>query len=148
MSLVGISLELLRTLLSPTNIPLRSTTSSFVVIVPSIRPCALSSRKFEIESPISLPATTNALALITPLTTPLLPIITVSLELIVPSKSPSICRRHSILISPFILVPLAIMVAPPVELDPSSCLLSLVKIAMIHSFRFQRLMKNRSSSIR
>ena len=136
-----------RILLSPINTPLRSMTNSLAVIIPSILPCALSSRRLEIEFPINFPATISAFVCISPLTAPLFPIITVSLEWITPSKSPSICNRHSIFISPFIFVPCAMIVAPPEELAPSNCLLSLVKIAIIHSFHFQRLKKNCSLSI-
>ena len=134
---------------SPMNTPLRSMVISFAVIIPSIRPCAFNSSKFTMQFPRNLPATSSASAVISPLIIPLLPIITVFLELILPSNSPSMCSLQSVFISPLILVPCAMIVAPPLLFPlpvPLDCLSSLAKIAIVCSFLFQRLMRSFSYS--
>lgn len=74
----------------PKNIPFLSMTNSSEVIVPSSLPFARISILFASTLPITLPLIMTFWANISPATTPVFPIITVFLERIVPSNSPSV----------------------------------------------------------
>ena len=105
--------------------------NSLQMIVPSTLPFGIISIHSESIVPTKLPLTITLFAMIFPFTTPLLPTKIVFVELILPSNSPSMWIWHSIFNSPLNLVFAAIIVAP-LEFGASNCLLSLVKIAMLH----------------
>ncbi len=123
----------------PRNIPFFSITSSSDVIVPSNLPFARISIAFASTLPVILPLTITFCAKTSPIIIPVLPTMTVFLEWITPSNSPSVWKWQSVCISPLNFVLTAIIVAaPPVVSFPLDCLLSEAKNAMIFSFLFQK----------
>ncbi len=90
----------------------------------------------ESRLPVKVPLIINLSEYISPLTIPVFPIIIFFLDLIIPSNSPSICKLHSIFISPEILVPSAITVVPEAltfeYLDLLDLSSDLLKIAILY----------------
>lgn len=128
------------TTLCPTNSPVFSIMSSLAVILPSILPCGRISTILHSQSPINFPLTTKCSELILPLTLPFLPMATFVLAIILPSKVPSICKLHSLITSPFIFVPCAMMLVFPEF--PLICLSLLAKIAILYFSPFQKFAYN------
>ncbi len=120
-------------LLSPSKKPPRSITNSFAITLPNSFPLDKISTIFESILPLKAPLMITLSACTSPLSKPDLPMVTFFWERTMPSYSPSICKLHSISISPLILVPAAIIVVPEalilVLLDLS---LGLLKIAILY----------------
>ncbi len=97
-------------ILSPWKELLASMVRLAVVSLPSASPPEISSIESHSALPLNLPATTRDLALRSLLTLPVCPILTVPVEVISPSTSPSMWSSHCMSILPEIIDPAAIVV--------------------------------------
>ncbi len=120
-------------LLSPSKKPPRSITNSFAITLPKSLPLGKTSTIFESILPVKAPLIITLSACTSPFTSPDFPIVTFFCERTIPSYSPSICKLHSISISPLILVPAAIIVVPEaLILGLLDLSLGLLKIAILY----------------
>lgn len=99
-------------LLEPSNIPPSSIINLAELTFPVTFPSLSISRVLHSISPITSPQITTLSARMLPLISPVLPIDTPETDWIFPISLPSILRLHSVIMSPLIFEPFAIVVVP------------------------------------